>query len=145
MVRLDEKIEVRKDQLDVVLDEVCLAAMGVLTPTVAAVVEFTVGSAVAGLAKAILEHLQAVRDNDEFIKEASRMVNSVQSTLDVLAAADFPADNLAFLNIVNVLAQFLVALCKWGQYSWAGKHFSFSLHAGSSNALKYKKKFSGFF
>ena len=145
MVRLYEKIEVRKDQLDVVLDEVCLAAMGVLTPTVAAVVEFTVGSAVAGLAKAILEHLQAVRDNDEFIKEASRMVNSVQSTLDVLAAADFPTDNLAFLNIVNVLAQFLVALCKWGQYSWAGKHFSISLHAGSSNALKYKKKFSGFF
>lgn len=57
------------------------------------------------IVRVIVEHAEAVGDNDEHVLEAGRRAQAVGIVITTLAHADFPIEHAIYVQILEVLAQ----------------------------------------
>ena len=89
----------------------------------------------------LIEHGEAVGENDLCVKEAGRRGAMVQTTLNALAEAQFPSTHLAFSTILETLAELNAIAEKWGDKGYWTKRLGVSFSKGTTKALKYKQLF----
>ena len=93
------------------------------------------------IAQKLIEHGEAVGENDLCVKEAGRRGAMVQTTLNALAEAQFPSTHLAFSTILETLAELNAIAEKWGDKGYWTKRLGVSFSKGTTKALKYKQLF----
>jgi len=93
------------------------------------------------IAGKIVEHAQAVSDNEKHVVEAGRRAAATQAVLDTLQGASFPATHPAYVAIVEALAQMHEYASKWGDKSYWSKRFGVSLAKCTMKSIKYKELF----
>ena len=96
---------------------------------------------VSVLARKIVEHAEAVSNNDQHVAEAARRATATQAVLDTLKGADFPSAHPAYVAIVEALAQIYEYASKWGDKSYWTKRLGVSLSKCTMKSLKYKHLF----
>ena len=96
---------------------------------------------VSVLARKIVEHAEAVSNNDQHMAEAARRATATQAVLDTLKGADFPSAHPAYVAIVEALAQICEYASKWGDKSYWTKRLGVSLSKCTMKSLKYKHLF----
>ena len=93
------------------------------------------------VAQKLIEHGEAVGENDLCVKEAGRRGTMVRTTLNALAEAQFPSTHLAFSTILETLAELNAIAEKWGDKGYWTKRLGVSFSKGTTKALKYKQLF----
>ena len=93
------------------------------------------------IAEKLIEHGEAVGENDVCVKEAGRRGTMVRTTLNALAEAQFPSTHLAFSTILETLAELNAIAEKWGDKGYWTKRLGVSFSKGTTKALKYKQLF----
>ena len=93
------------------------------------------------VAEKLIEHGEAVGENDLCVKEAGRRGAMVKTTLNALAEAQFPSTHLAFSTILETLAELNAIAEKWGDKGYWTKRLGVSFSKGTTKALKYKQLF----
>ena len=94
------------------------------------------------IAKKLIEHGNAVGENDQWVIEAGRRGDMVISTLNNLAKAQFPSTHLAFSAILETLAELNAMAEKWGDKGDWSKRLGVSFSKCTTKALKYKQLFA---
>ena len=93
------------------------------------------------VAQKLIEHGEAVGENEFCVKEAGRRGTMVRTTLNALAEAHFPSTHLAFSTILETLAELNAIAEKWGNKGYWTKRLGVSFSKGTTKALKYKQLF----
>ena len=93
------------------------------------------------IAEKLIEHGEAVGENDLCVKEAGLRGAMVLKTLNDLAAAEFPSTHPAFSTILETLAELNAIAEKWGDKGYWTKRLGVSWSKGTTKALKYKQLF----